>query len=287
MVSEDLSSLAPARGRARRDVGMFLAVVVVVVAVLSTVLIRSGRPVDDQPLLVVLLTCTPALVSIVLRMAGRQGFGDVSFRLNLRKAWRWYLIVWLIPIAVGALAYGIGWSTGLAPMRDDSGAGRVLVLVAVNATVAVPLNAVLATGEEIGWRGYLLPRMVQAGIRGPVVATSIVWWLFHVPLILAGLYASGPSAPFAALVFGGSVLALGAVAGWSRLDTGSVWPAVLLHATWNAVIQGAFDVATAGEGPRAAHDVWVGESGLFVAGAALLVTAVVWWWRAPARTAQC
>jgi len=46
-----------------------------------------------------------------------------------------------------------------------------------------------------------------------------------------------------------------------RLETGSVWPAVALHAAWNAVIQTAFDPASTG--PLAT--LWVGESGILVA----------------------
>jgi uncharacterized protein len=50
---------------------------------------------------------------------------------------------------------------------------------------------------------------------------------------------------------------------------------VLMHATWNSVIQGGFDVLTVGEGPRAAENVWVGESGVLVAGVGVLVALVV------------
>lgn len=271
-------------GRARRDVWIFLTIVAVVVTGISTVLISAGRPLEDQSLLVLALMCTPGLVSIILRLVGRQGFGDVSFRLNLRRSWRWYLIAWLMPIFVCLLAYGIGWTTHVTPMRHDISGLDVAFRIATTATVLVPVSAVFAAGEEIGWRGFLLPRMMQAGIRRPVLATSTVWWLFHVPLILAGLYASGPSPLLAAFVFAGSVFSAGAVAGWSRQATGSVWPAVLLHATWNSVIQGAFDVATAGEGPRAARNLWVGESGVLVAAASIIFLAVVWRWRRTQHT---
>lgn len=62
------------------------------------------------------------------------------------------------------------------------------------------------------------------------------------------------------------------VFGRLRLATGSVWPAIVLHASWNSVIQGAFDRTTTGE-PAA---LWVGESGVFVAlalAAAALIAA--------------
>jgi GAF domain-containing protein len=53
-----------------------------------------------------------------------------------------------------------------------------------------------------------------------------------------------------ALLFGVTVLGLGSVACWSRLAIGSIWPSVLMHATWNSMIQDGFDALTAGEGPR-------------------------------------
>jgi membrane protease YdiL (CAAX protease family) len=65
-----------------------------------------------------------------------------------------------------------------------------------------------------------------------------------VPLILAGSYAGGPSVVLSAALFVVGVSAVGYVIGRLRLETGSVWPAIVLHAAWNSIIQGAFDPAT-------------------------------------------
>jgi membrane protease YdiL (CAAX protease family) len=72
-------------------------------------------------------------------------------------------------------------------------------------------------------------------------------------------------------LFGVTVLGMGSVACWSRLATGSIWPSVLMHATWNSLIQDGFDVLTAGEGPRSVESLWVGESGILVAGVGVVV----------------
>lgn len=56
-------------------------------------------------------------------------------------------------------------------------------------------------------------------------------------------------------------VSLGFVLAWLRLDTGSIWPPVVAHAAWNAVINGGFDLATEGAGAL----LWTGESGLLVA----------------------
>ena len=74
-----------------------------------------------------------------------------------------------------------------------------------------------------------------------------------------------------AIVFGVTAASIGTVEGWSRLATGSVWPAVLLHATWNTVIHGAFDPDTLGDRPLAVQNLWVGESGILVAASAAVL----------------
>jgi hypothetical protein len=50
-----------------------------------------------------------------------------------------------------------------------------------------------------------------------------------------------------------------------------------MHATWNSVIQGGFDALTLGEGPQAAENLWVGESGVLVAGVGVLGALVIRW----------
>jgi hypothetical protein len=61
-----------------------------------------------------------------------------------------------------------------------------------------------------------------------------------------------------------------------RLTTGSIWPAIALHAAWNSIIQVAFDQASTGPGAT----LWVGESGILVmltTIAAAVVFARGWW----------
>ena len=67
-----------------------------------------------------------------------------------------------------------------------------------------------------------------------------------------------------------SVTSVAFVLARMRLETGSVWPAIVLHAAWNSIIQDAFDPATTGSGAT----LWVGESGLLTL-LALIVAAVV------------
>jgi membrane protease YdiL (CAAX protease family) len=121
----------------------------------------------------------------------------------------------------------------------------------------LPSNA----GEEIGWRGYMLPRMVQARIPQPVIVSSLIWGAWHLPVVFAGVYAVGPSRIITAAGLMVGTLAFGSILAWLRLSTGSVWPCIFAHAAWNALINGGFTPAA----QNASQNMWIGETGILVA----------------------
>jgi membrane protease YdiL (CAAX protease family) len=136
--------------------------------------------------------------------------------------------------------------------------------------VGVFPSAFFAAGEEIGWRGYMLTRLIDAGVPRPVLVSGLIWGLWHIPLVLAGVYVAGSSPIVSAALLMVSVTSMGFVIARMRLETGSIWPAIVLHGAWNSIIQGAFDPATTGAGAT----LWVGEAGILTA-IALVVAAVI------------
>lgn len=258
---------------ARKGLLAFFALVALGSGVFQGLLLRSGQPIGESPWLVSALMWTPGIASIVARLVFRDGFRDVSFRVGGAAGWRMIGLAWALPLLVGGLAYGVAWGTGLAvfevPILAEAGLHmlarplRFAVLLAASATLLSLLSLLSAAGEEIGWRGYLLTRLIEAEVPRPVLVSSLVWALWHLPLVLAGQYAAGSNRALSAVGFLLSVVGVGFVLAWMRLSTGSVWPAVVLHAVWNAVIQGAFDTSTKGT------SIWVGEAGFLVAAASL------------------
>jgi len=101
----------------------------------------------------------------------------------------------------------------------------------------------------------MLTRLIAAGVPKPVLVSGILWALWHVPIILSGQYAAGSHPRLSAALFVIGVIAEAYLIAFLRLRSGSIWPAVLMHGAWNAIIQGAFDRATAGT------PLIVGESG--------------------------
>jgi uncharacterized protein len=269
---------APVRSRdeALRGLAVYFGVLVAGTAVLEGLLLRAGDSIGKHPALVLALMWTPALASFVARAVRREGVRDVSFRFGGRSGARMALVGWLFPLAVGAVAYGVAWSTGLATYRsaslpglprDLSPAAAFAVIAGLQLTLGTVLGALSAAGEEIGWRGYMLTRLMDAGIPRPVLVSGLIWGAWHIPMILGEVYAAGPHPSLSAAVFLGSILPISFLLAHLRLQSGSVWPAVVGHAAWNATIQGAFDASTV----PGASALWVGESGILVAVASAAV----------------
>jgi uncharacterized protein len=120
--------------------------------------------------------------------------------------------------------------------------------------LAIPLYAVLgvisstarALGEEIGWRGYLLPRLVQRfGFTVGCLVSGCIWAVWHYPALLFADYNAGTRPAFALTCFTLMVIADAYILGWLRLKSGSLWPAAILHASHNLFIQAILDRMTA------------------------------------------
>lgn len=194
-------------------------------------------------------------------------------RRSLRELWaistRWRAPAWLWVLALcGAFAAMlpvilIGLSTGtlerstaaLSPLR-------FLVVFLAMAVVDGPL------GEEIGWRGFLLPRLVDRwGAIAASLAIGAVWWLWHVPLYIADGREMGA---WAWVEYLATTTALSLVFTWFFLHAGrSALLTILLHDTANFsiylllrnVYHRVGDAAT----PKLAYDAVVIAAGLAAA----------------------
>ncbi|MEW9548840.1 lysostaphin resistance A-like protein [Nonomuraea sp. NPDC050783] len=253
-----------------------------------------------SPLLIALASLmmfTPSVGVLGVWALGRAPFRqwarESGLTLGERKGrtGRYVLGAWIgIPLLV-FLALGLSVAAGLAsldlgglgmmralyesrgvPVPADL--GRVFALQLVLGVVAGPLlKAIPALGEEWGWRGWLLPRLVSAhGVLAGLLLSGAIWGLWHAPLTLLG-YNYPRLGSWAALFFTGFCVLAGVLFGWLRLRTGSVWPAVVAHGSLNTVGPAALMLGDPAAPP---NEVLAGLTGLVgwallaVVGAALL-----------------
>ncbi|MBO3087929.1 CPBP family intramembrane metalloprotease [Cellulomonas sp. zg-ZUI40] len=124
--------------------------------------------------------------------------------------------------------------------------GVLVALQLVSIPVGALVNSVAALGEEVGWRGWLLPALLPLGTWPALLVSGVVWGLWHSPLILLG-YNFGRTDVTGVLLMTGGCVAWGVLLGWLRLRSGSLWPAVVGHGALNAAAGLVLLLAAAGE----------------------------------------
>ena len=196
-----------------------------------------------------LLMWPPALGAFVARRwVERRGFTDAGVRW---PGWRFGLLAWTGPAVLTALAALASlplfpFDPSFAPIQELADrlgqplpAPPALIVagqLAFALTLAVPINAVFAFGEEFGWRGYLLPRLM--GHLGPwpgLLLHGAIWGFWHAPLILLSGYNYPGHALLGVPWFVISGALMGVLLGWLRLASGRVLAPTLAHAALNAI----------------------------------------------------
>ena len=172
----------------------------------------------------------PLVAALIVGAAsgGRAGTRELlRSMLQWRVAPRWYAFALLVPLAVtlGA-AYGSVLAFGAADPTASILAALPSFLPGFALMMLNPLQG--SMGEELGWRGVALPRLLAG--RSPLLASLLLgalWAGWHAPLFVTGIYANPwPHILFlvtSTVLF--TLLYIGA--------RGSVLLAMVFHTGWN------------------------------------------------------
>jgi membrane protease YdiL (CAAX protease family) len=183
----------------------------------------------------VLWSCTPTVAALImLLVVTREGYSKEGWkvlglhRLGLSVWWIAFGLTLLITVAASAIV----WATPLASfVVPEAG----IVDATINFLIQVViLMLTFALAEEIGMRGYLLPKLLALGRTRALALSGLVFATWHMPLILLTPVFPVGNKLISLPLFYGSVVAASFVYGYLRLYTGSVWPASLAHAVHNA-----------------------------------------------------
>src|SRR5262245_60151029 len=186
---------------ARRGLVVYFVVLIIGSVFFEYKILRTGESIERVPGLILALMYIPTLASVVARLVLKEGFDDISLRWGGSEGRRAAFLAWVYPMAVGFVAYGIDWSTGLAEFQrplsprshlySDSAVANLIGSFFTGATLGTHASCLSAFGEEVGWRGYMLTRLISAGVPRPVFTSGLIWACWHLPIILSGQYAAG------------------------------------------------------------------------------------------------
>jgi membrane protease YdiL (CAAX protease family) len=253
-----------------RSAALYTALAAVFSAPLWVLVARRG--VHDTPAVLALMYC-PAAAAFVAAWVTRRPVAAFGWHW---PAFRFMAAGYAIPVAYAAAAYGVVWALGLgrpdtvhyaAMTHHDFWHGLPLLAV-----VGVFGGCIAALGEEIGWRGFLVPVLASKyGFAATALISGAIWTAWHVPIIVFGDYNGGTPAWYGVTCFAACVLGVGFLFAWLRMASGSVWPCVMLHAVHNTYVQEVFTPLTASTG----HTAWFIDEFGAVLPVAIIVAAIL------------
>lgn len=206
----------------------------------------------------------PGLAGIVSSLLTGRSLREIGWS---PRPFRYIGVGWITPMLYAWPAYILVWVSGLGTFPDPKHLSALraylhlgslptpvalVVIYAIVATVVALLGFSGALGEEIGWRGFLVPELSRTtNFRNVSLISGTVWALWHFPLILFSNYHSTTPSWYALSCFFLMVVGISFAFAWVRLKSGSVWAVCMMHAAHNAIIQSYLTPLTANTGRTA------------------------------------
>jgi membrane protease YdiL (CAAX protease family) len=227
---------------------LYLQLTLAFSAVVWTFIIWSGHLDMGFGLVMPAMMWCPALAALITCRLLRRELRSLG--------WRWpntrYIAAsYLVPLAYTSVAYGAVWALRLAGWNSEfvslvvQGLGLTglpawasfTLGILFMATGGVIQNLSMTLGEEIGWRGLLVPELAkQMSFTKASLVSGFVWAIWHSPLLLFADYNAGTNRWYALSCFTVTCVSLSFILAWLRLKSDSLWPAALFHASHNLFV---------------------------------------------------
>lgn len=205
--------------------------------------------------------------------------------------WKYQWISYLIPLGLIVFSYLIIWLAGLGGWYNIefvaeqktrynldvwSDWGLIGFHFILTASVGFMMLLPSVLGEEIAWRGLLVPELAKSmNFTQVALISGFIWSIFHWPLMVKGLYGNNVTPVYYQLVvFSVYIMASSIIMTYLRYKTNSLWTAVVFHMSGNVFLQKVFSPLTTDNSTSAWY---VDEFGLVLA--AVTSIAAVYFWR--------
>lgn len=259
----------------QRQIRVFLAITVVLVGLAYIPILQTGRLGTWGGMAVMLVMWAPGVAGMLTQLITTRSLRGMGWK---PRTWGLLGLALVLPLLYAGPVYALTWSSGLGSFNPQGWTSQLPPGFSIGGALALLLTVgmlqslISGTGEEIGWRGLLVPALAKVyPFHKVALYSSLIWLLYHVPLILAADY-HGEGTPrwYSLICFAAMVMAMGTVMAWLRTVSGSLWPPAVLHASHNLLVQGVFDSGTR-SGPWSGYVI-----GEFGAGLVLTIGVVAW-----------
>lgn len=285
---------------------IFLIVTFVLTYFIEIVMIAPmiGSPDVNQAMtaqsLITWIMFMPALGAFITRLLTREGFqgSDMYFALKIKEHLKYYGLMWFgfgALTVVGAVLYfvifpkqfdaDLGYAAAVlnAQMEEEISADQVKQIMGMQTVTGFLLspfmNIVYCFGEEWGWRGYLLPKLMNRfKVTWAVLLNGVIWGLWHIPLIVMGHnygvgYRGFPYVGIIAMCL--FCMVMGIILCYVTIKTHSCIPAILGH----GMINGFSTIGIYFSSLENPYNVFLGPAptGLIGGTGFIVLSAVLFW----------
>lgn len=250
------------KARVWKKVGCFYGLTMLFSGIFDAFILHTGKMDAGNLLYVTGSMWSPALAAFSTKALFGESIRELPWKWGqARYAWLGYLI----PIAYAAPVYLLVWLGGWGGFAAGdfaaktaaqfgwtnlSPASTILIFVLITASFGLVGKTSRALGEEIGWRGFLVPELAKVvNFAGVGLISGLMWAAYHFPILIFADYNAGTPVWIGLSCFTIGVVAESFILAWLTLRSGSLWPAALLHGSHNLWVQSIFTPLTSDTGP--------------------------------------
>ena len=248
--------MKPERSVTKKRLIIFIAITIVITWIIFSIIPFWGLTYGSgwSTIILAVAMLVPALSSILTRLITKEGFNNMYLRPNLKGHIKTYLLVFfgptvllLLSSAVYFIIFPRSFDPELSTLKELSASSgtaglsayTLLIISVLQIAIIGPVvNIVPTMGEELGWRGYLLPKLREFfSDRHALLITGIIWGIWHAPIIAIGHnygtnYAGYPWLGILTMIV--FCVVLGVIEGYVSIKLHSAIPAAMIHSTVNA-----------------------------------------------------
>ena len=264
-----------------KQIVTFLVVTIIITAGIFIWMFNGAK---DNMGAVLAMMWTPGISAIITSLIYKDKIRNYGWKPGML---RFLGYAYLIPLVISLFAYGLVWLSGFAEFTTQEVIkykwakmlgfelpAPFIIGVLSKMSLGFLLTCIPVLGEEIGWSGFLTPKLLKM-FSVPVTSliVGLFWAMWHYPAIIGGFYGTGTPLWVALPGFTLVIVGYSFIRSVLVLKSKSLWTGVVLHSSGNIILMGMFYEMTVHK-EYAAYIV--SETGVFT-GIVCVIVAVIFW----------
>lgn len=133
----------------------------------------------------------PSVAHILTRLITKEGFDDLYMQLNIKGNVRYYVASILVKLVEALVYIFLLWRVFIPEFKftdifcgNKSGTAPAVFMIQMSGTLVLIVSFF---GEEWGWRGYMMPKLLEITSKPvAIIVGGVIWGLWHAPLTMSG-----------------------------------------------------------------------------------------------------